>query len=236
MNHSVAEIKAVAEAAIIAKQTADAAKTALEADPDNADLQTALKTAETSAADAKAKADALSQEPDPVEKKKAKLLKKQGIIKSQLKTLGVDDDEDDDDDDDDEDNENDPNRPVTFGDLQRMNARAATKTVLEMADAIADAGDKEAVKTALKQIIPSGDVDKDFKNAVAIANIDRNSKILEEVTRRPDVRRTHTSTGAAPLREEPFTPTALEASYMGAPFNLNKEDILKARTNAPKPE
>lgn len=233
MNHSVEEIKAVAEAALLTSQAVDQARHALEADPGSEDLKVALSDAETLAATAKATADALSREdPDPVEKKKAKLLKKQGIIKSQLKNLGVDTDEDDDDEDDSD--EDDDTRPLTVGEYNRIQANNLRKTTVQMVDAIPDAADREAVRDALKSIVASNDPAADFKKAVGIANMDRNSKVLQEVARKAFPKTAPTRTGAAPRVEEVFTPTALEQSYMQAPFNLAKEDILKSRATEAK--
>lgn len=236
MKNSVAEIKAVAEAAITARHTADQAKTAMDA-ADGADeaLNTAYAQAEKLALDAKAKADALSQEDieDPEAKRKAKLLRKQKIIGKELAKLGVDEDDDEDDEDDEDDGDIDPDKPLTLRDINKIEAKKAQLSVQEMVKTISDAGDQAAVREALKSIVPSGDPAADFKKAVAIANSDRNSKVLQEVARKAAPLTRSTGSGAAPLRtEQEFTPTAAEATYMRAPFNLTKEDLLKARAKA----
>lgn len=229
---SVEEIKAVAEAAITARQKATNAKTALE-DAGGTDevLTEALQKAETEATVAEAAAAALSQAPNPDTSKKAeKLLRKQGIIKRELEKLGVEDDDDEDDEDDEDDI--DDAAPVTHGDLKRMQARAARQTAVQMADAIGDEGQREAVRAALKRVVASNNPEEDFDAAVAIASRERNEKILEEDGRRGTVRRVATRTGAAPLVEEVFTPTAEEQMFMRAPFNLGKKEILAARGKA----
>lgn len=230
-NLSVSEIRAVAEAAITAQHIADVAKTALDADPSSESLKKAFEQAASTATEAKAKADALSQNdestltPEQIAKKKRKI----AIIQKELRNAGAikdDDDEDDNEDDEDED----PDRPVTFGDLQRMQTREASKTAGQMADAIQDSVAKDAVKSALKRVVPSGNPEQDFRDAVSIANREKNNKILEEIGRRPVVIQ-HRSGAGAPARSEEgnFEPSAEEATYMRAPFNLTKEQILKAR-------
>lgn len=228
-NLSVDEIKAVAGAAITAKHALAAAKTALDADPENQELKSALVTAEQAATDSQAKADALSQNtitksPEQI----AKMKRKRAIIDRDLRAAGaidVDDDLDDEDDLDD-----DPSRPVTFGDLQRIEARKASQTALQMASAIEDVQSRQAVLTALGRVVPSGDPAKDYREAIAIANIDKNSKILEELGRRPIAAQHQSGAGAPPRKEEgEFVPTAEEARYMKPPFNLSKKDILSSR-------
>lgn len=231
---SVEEIKAVAETAIAAKQAVADAKKALEdAGGDDESLIQALKDAETAATAAEAAAKALSQAPTlngETERKKQKLLRKKGFINKELKSLGVEDEEEDD--DDEEEDEDDLDRPLTHRDLQRIQAKNARKTTLEMADAIEDEDQREAVKAALRMVVATGDPEVDFGNAVAIANRERNDKILEEVGRRGTVRTARTKTGAAARIEAEFTPTADEAVYMRPPFNLTKKDILEARAKA----
>lgn len=230
--NSVQEIRAVAEAAVTARFAADTAKKQWESavgSEQEAALKTAYDQAEQAATDAKAKADALSQTP-PVDQDKrvSKLKRKKAIIENELRQLGQSDDTDDDDDDDDD--AEDPNRPVTFGDLQRIERNKAKETSLSMADAITDPVAKQAVKEALARVVPSGDPAKDFADAVAIANRDKNNKVLEEIGRRRTPVQHASGAGAPPPRPEAeFTPTAMEAAYMRAPFNLSKEDILKAR-------
>lgn len=233
-NLSVAEIRAVAEAAITARHSADAAKKLWE-DGAGSDAEATLKSAydqaERTAAEAKQKADALSQPPSgdqDKEKRLGKLKRKKAIIEQQLRQLGQSDDIDDEDDDDEA--GEDPNRPVTFGDLQRIERNKAKETALSMADAVGDPIAKQAIKDALARVVPSGDAAKDFADAVAIANRGKNSQVLQEIARRPTPPQ-HVSGAGAPARREEgeFAPTAEEAAYMKPPFNLSKEDILKAR-------
>lgn len=228
---SVSEIKAVAEAAITAKYSVDAAKKALEdAGGEDETLKAAVTTAETAYADAKNKADALSQEPVPklTPEQIAKRKRKIGIIRKELQDAGAADDEDDADDDDDEDN---LDKPITRRELAQIKANEAAQTAVQMADTIADPIAKDAVKAALKRLVPSGNPDQDFTEAVAIANREKNNKVLEELSRKPIVVQ-HRSGAGAPLKQDTtgeFTPTAEEAGFMKPPFNLSKEAIIAAR-------
>lgn len=226
-NLSVDEIKAVAEAAITAKHALDAAKKALEAEPEDQTLKDALTKAEQDATDTQAKADALSQnERTPEEQKRLdKMKRKRAIIDRQLRDAGELEEDDLDLDDDDE-----LNRPVTFGDLQRIEREKATQTAVQMADEIEDSAAKKAVKDALARVVPSGDPQKDYRDAIAIASRDKNNKILEELGRKVIPNQHQSGSGAPPRRADAeFTPTAEEAHFMKPPFNLTKEDILKAR-------
>lgn len=233
-NISVDEIKAVAGAAVTTRHAADAAKKAWETaagTDEESSLKAAYDLAETAAEEAKSKADALSQDHagDPDRKRKVeKLKRKQHFIAEELRTMGESDDDDLDDDDLDEE---DLDKPVTRRDLQKIDAKKASQSALQMADAITDPVAKEAVKSALKRVTPSGDADVDFRDAVAIANSGKNSKILEEIGRRVTPPQ-HRSGAGAPARkvDEEFVPTTTEAGFMRAPFNLSKEDIIKARS------
>lgn len=224
---SVSEIRAVAESAINARHAASTAKTAHEAKPDDQTLKAAYDAAEQTAKEAEAKADALSQESTKSPEQIAKIRRRHAILTQKLREAG---ELTDDDDEDDEALGDDPTRPVTFGDLQRIEARKATQTAVEMADAITDSAAKDAVKAALKRVVPSGDFSKDFTDAVAIANREKNNKILEEISRR-GVPQQHRSGPGAPARSEgqAFEATAEEARYMKPPFNLTKEQIIAAR-------
>lgn len=226
---SVQEIKAVAETAISARQKATDAKAALDASPDDESLQTTLKEAEEAATDAEAKAEALSQNTPPADPEKdkriAKLKRKRAIITSELNAYGEADEADDDDED-----AEDPDRPITLRDLQRIEAEKAAKNAAQMAEAIQDPAAREAVKSALKIVVPSGDPQTDFKRAVAVASQDKNLKVLEELARKGIPAANNSGAGAPARRQEDtFTPTPEEARYMRAPFNLSEKEILAAR-------
>jgi hypothetical protein len=228
-NLSVSEIAAIAGMAITTRTAADTAKAAYDADPEDASLKTAWETAEQAATTAKTEADALSQTPKFTSDQIAKMKRKRAIIDNDLRSAGALDDTDDDDDDDDLD---DPNRVVTVGDLQRIEARKAAATAVQMADAIADPVAKAAVKAALGRVQPSGNAEQDFADAVAIANREKNNKVLEELGRRPIPVHHAGGAGAPPRKQdEAFVPTSFEASYMKN-FGLTEKDVLEARAQA----
>lgn len=230
---SVQEIQAVAEAAITARQAADTAKAALTANPDDESLKSAYNAAEQAALDAKAKVDALSQAPTMTPEEIAKARRRIAIINNDLRKAGVPVDNDNEPEDDDDDLGEDPNRVVTYADLQRIERNKASQSAKQMAETISDPLAKQAVIAALGDIKASGNPEKDFKNAVAIASQDKNLKVLEEIGRRPAPVQHRSGSGAPPRPEgQAFEPSAEEAMYMRPPFNLSKEKILEARTKA----
>lgn len=227
---TIEEIQAIAAGAIAAKQKAtDARAAADEAGGTDEALNAAAETAETESVAATAKAEALSQGPTaaaPDKKAIDKLKRKKAIISAELRKAGVEDESDDDDDEDDLDN---PDRPLTVGDLQRIKAREASSTAVQMADAVTDTVARDAIKAALKSVVPSGDPQKDFTNAVAIASVAKNNQVLEEIRRKgPQVQ--HRSGAGAPIKaaDEAFVPTEEEAKYMKA-FGLSEADVKTAR-------
>lgn len=227
---SVDEIKAVAETAITTRYAADAAQTALATNPEDQTLKDAYAIAEQVATQAKQKADALSQQggltPQQIAKKKRKI----AIIQNDLRQAGVSTGTATTDDDDDDDDADDDDQPLTRGDLKRMRAEEAQQTAVQMAESIADTAAKQAVVAALNDVVPSGNAEEDFKKAVAIANIDRNNKILEEMARKPTVVFHRAGAGAPPPQAEgAFEPTADEARFMRPPFSLTKEQIIATR-------
>lgn len=127
------------------------------------------------------------------------------------------------------DKEEDDTRPVTVGDLKRMNLDQSKKTALEMAASIEDDLERTEVMEVLEtRIQPSGDPDKDLSFARAAVNAVRTERALEEQARRVSPT-SHASRPAAPgPTEERFEPTPTEAIFM-ARYNLTKEDIIKAR-------
>ncbi len=235
-NLSVEEIKAVAEAAITAKQAAtDARKAADEAEGADDALNAAAEAAEQASKAASDKAEALSHQPAPIDtekpKKVAKLKRKKAIIENELRNLGESADYDEDDDEGDD--LDDPERPLTVGDLQRIEARKAQATAVEMAESIEDVVARDAVKAALKRVVPSGDPQKDFADAVSIANREKNSKVLEEIGRRGAPNQHRSGAGAPPKPSEAFVMTDDEAKFVAAGW-LTVDDVKKARDAAPK--
>lgn len=230
---SSAEIRAAAETAIAARQKAKDAKAAADAagGADEA-LNTAYATAESEATGAESHALELSQSLPPgenKEKKKDQLLRRRSFIDKDLRALGVNPTEEQNADDDAEDLD----APMTRREFQEMETAKARNTAQQMAEAISDPLDRAAVLAALPRVVATANPENDFRDAVAIANRERNSKILQEVGRRPATRSTPTGTGAPALQEEPFVPTAYEQMFM-TKVGLTKEAILKARASAAK--
>lgn len=224
------EIIAAAGAEATARIAAESAKKAFDAEPENESLKTAYATAQTTATDAKTKLDALSQEDDGTgkNKKAEKIKRKIAYMRQDLKNLGVSDDDTNDDEDLDMD-EIDPDKPLTLNDLKRIDARKASQGAKQMAEAITDSLAREAVKAALMRIVPSGDPQKDFTDAVAIASREKNSKILEEIQRKGVVPQHRSGAGSPPPEPDAaFEPTKEEARMMKS-FGLTEKDIRKAR-------
>lgn len=127
--------------------------------------------------------------------------------------------------------DDDDSKPVTRGDLRRIQQENAAKTAIQMADSISDEKERELTKEYLKRVVPSGNPEEDLKFARKAVNADKHGLILEELSRsgRPA---THSSgTGGPALGGDNgvFTPTANEAQLMKPPFNLTQADILSAR-------
>lgn len=226
------QARAAAESAIQKRQAVTNAKAAAEAaGGTDAGLNEAILLAEQEATKAESEAIALSQTlppQDDTEKRKEKLLRKRKFINKDLKDLGVDIEDDE---IEDEDDEEDLDKPVTRRELLAIETGRSRQTATQMAETIGDALDRAAVLKALPLVVPTADPEKDFKAAVAIANIERNSKILDEVARRTTPRTSPTGTGAPVLREEAFVPTQYEQMFMRS-MGLTKEDILKSRAKA----
>lgn len=157
------------------------------------------------------------------EKRKKKLIYSRQRIEEQLRELGEEDIQDDQASEDD--------KPVTMGMLKKIQAQNATKTALQLADDIEDETERELTKYHIENTIRStGNATKDLELAQVHVNAVKNKRIVEEITRKPEPRKHFSAGGGNPndgkIQEE-FT--AQEQSFMRPPFNLTKEDILKAR-------
>lgn len=132
----------------------------------------------------------------------------------------------------DPDNEDDK-KPVTVGDLKRIEADKAAQTALTLANEIADETERELVIHHLNNSVrPSGDAKGDLAKARAIVNEVKNRQIAEEATRRQDPKRNGHGSGSPGRSEGVFEATPEEMAYMKPPFNLTKEKILEARKKA----
>lgn len=112
-------------------------------------------------------------------------------------------------------------------------AKEQTQTALQMADKISDEDTREKVKTYLQtRIVPSGNPEQDYKDALGAVSASKNTKIIEEITRviQPKVVATGGSANASV--EEEFVPTPQEEIFMKPPYNISKEKIIEARKKA----
>lgn len=193
----------------------------------------AAEAAKKAEDDAKAKADADSQDPLKKEREriaskgagrsqKEKLLFSKKKIDEQLAALDDEGEEPADDLDDD--------KPLTVKDLKNFRREEAKSTAINMAEDIDDEDERELVKHHLSNTIkPSGNAAEDLKNARAIVNSAKNGQIIEEVTRRREPKNHASGAGAGGKKQDDvFTPTAEEANFMRT-FGLTEKDILNAR-------
>lgn len=232
MKLSEDQIKAAAQTALAARNEANAAKAkATESGGVDPELNKARDEAEAKATEAESLEADLSQKYTTQQKDISKMKAKKADIDRTLRDLGVDDA--DDEDEEDEDDLDDPKRPLTVGDLQRIKARESAKTATQLADAVGDTAEAQAIKDALKTDINpaliASNPQKAFENARAIVNREKNSKIVEEHNRKKPAQIRSNGAGAPPKVDEEFIPTAEEERYMRGPLALTKEEILSAR-------
>lgn len=120
--------------------------------------------------------------------------------------------------------------PMTVGTFREIQKQDAKKTALDLAEQIEDEGERTRVKEILTRLAPSGDAHADLKLARGTVNADKNTQIIEEITRKTDTTKHVTSPGAGGKPPEAhFEPSAEEAVMMRPPYNLTKEEIIKAR-------
>jgi len=215
------------EIATLDASLAEAKQQAEEAGGEDETLNQAVKDAEQALSEAKS-----SLEDDPVKKEVKKLEKKQFTrrerlnfekrkIDEQLQELnkeeGVESPKDDD-------------VPVTMGMLKKMEQEKSKKTALELAEEIEDEDERTLTQHYIKErITPSGNPQEDLNIARAIVNSLKNSQIAEELERKKSPKGKGTPPGSPKSHEKEFRPTAEERLFMSPPYNLTKEDVIKAR-------
>lgn len=224
------EAKAAAQSALAAKnKAADAKAKADEAGGVDPELNKTATAAATEAADAETHATDLSQRFTVQQKDIGKMRAKKADIEKTLKEYG----ELDEDEEDDEDDEIDPDEPLTARKLAALEAKKAKKTANELAAAVEDPTERAAIQSALRlSINPSliaSNPQQAFEEARAIANGQRNAKIIEEHNRKGKTQIRASGAGAPPKVDDAFEPTAEELQYMRGPLALTKEEILAAR-------
>ena len=155
--------------------------------------------------------------PEPKKKftKRERLEHAQGKIERQLEELNAEEDDD---------------RPVTVGDLKKMKRDETLATSIELANDIEDEDERAQVIELLEdRITPSGDPEQDLALARGAVNSVKNAQVARELARK-DTPPAHSSAPGGPGKPtDEFTPTAQEAVFMKAPYNLSKEDVVAAR-------
>lgn len=126
----------------------------------------------------------------------------------------------------------DDNKPFTIGDFKKFQQETVKKTALQLADSISNETERELVKYYLQnRIVPSGNPDEDFKFARLQANAVKNSQIMEESARKPAAK-TYSSASGADAKYDPVETQELtnyEKQFLGKPWKMTKEQIIKAR-------
>jgi len=127
--------------------------------------------------------------------------------------------------------ETDDDKPVTMGMLKKIQQDTAAKTALQMADEVQDETERELLKYHLENTIRStGNPAEDFKLAQNQVYAVKNAQIIEEIQRKKQPA-SHSNSTSAPAKNDivdgELTPQ--EQLFMKKPFNLTKEQIIKAR-------
>lgn len=129
------------------------------------------------------------------------------------------------------DSDEEDNQPLTVGMYKKIQQAGATKTASQLADDIQNETEKELVKYHLENTIKSsGNPSEDLKLARSLVNAVKNTQIIEEVKRKPTAK-THSSASGSPAidNEVKGELTSDEKLFLGKPFNMSKEQILKLR-------
>ena len=130
--------------------------------------------------------------------------------------------------------EDDDDKPLTKGDLKRIERDNAKRTALQMADSLPD-DERSQVREILETtIVPSGNPQKDYQKALDLANSEKNRQLAEEAARKRNVVVKRPSGSGAPAREDDqFVPTENE---LAAAAMVNKKTpadikafVMKAR-------
>lgn len=128
----------------------------------------------------------------------------------------------------------DDTRPATIGDLKKYQQASGRQTAEQMADTeITDESERALVKEYLTNITHP-DPREALKIARSAVNGIKSGRIAEEQARRGRAP-SHSSSGSAPARagdDGDFMPTVKEQRFMQPPFNLTKDQVIAARTQA----
>jgi len=125
--------------------------------------------------------------------------------------------------------------PLTVSKWRQLESEKAQKTAINLADEIPNEVERELTKYHINNSIkPTGNPAEDLKLARAIVNSVKNAQIATEIARKTPATPIGTGSGNPGNHEAHFEATPEEASMMRPPFNLTKEDVLKARQKAQK--
>lgn len=127
----------------------------------------------------------------------------------------------------------DKNAPVTVGMLEEREKEKQKNEAIDIAEKIEDETERELVIHQLETVITGGTSEERVKVARGYVNSIRNAQIAEEMNRQKNPK-PGSPPGAPPKRGDTFEPTPEEAVFMSQPYNLTKEDILKARKKEEK--
>lgn len=127
--------------------------------------------------------------------------------------------------------DDDENQPVTLGMLKKLQAETAAKTAIGLAEEISNEAERELVKYHLSNTIRStGNPQEDLRLARSLVNSVKNSQVVEEISRKSEVKSHSSASGAnARTEDKQIEFTQAEINLMRHPFNLTKEEILAAR-------
>lgn len=113
---------------------------------------------------------------------------------------------------------------------KKEKSKEATQSALQMAESIQDAEVKEKVKVYLNtRIVPSGNPEQDFRDALGAVSSSKNKQVIEEIKRYTPAKVTAAGSSQPVNVEEEFVPTEEEKRFMAPPWNLSKEKILANR-------
>lgn len=213
--------------ATIEASLAEAKKQAEEAGGTDEQLNKAVEDAEQALSEAKASQDPIKRELERVGEKKLSKIERLHFAKKKIEEqlseldeesgikaiIGEDDDE-----------------PLTVGKFKQMQKDQGKKNALDLADEIEDESERDLTKHYLEnRIIPSGDAESDVKLARAAVNSLKNAQIAEEMARKGSAKGKPSSPGSPARHDKAFEPTEEERVFMSPPYNLSKEEIIKAR-------
>ena len=131
--------------------------------------------------------------------------------------------------------EDDDDKPLTKGDLKRIQRDEAKRTALQLANDIQDEDERSAVIEALQTtILPSGNPQRDFQKAVDLATSEKNRQIASMKTHNKGKPTTVRTNGGAPAKEDDqFEPTQAELDAARMVGKKTPQDmkafVLKAR-------